>query len=248
MSSDVSAISIPRPPRTAIRLESLAVLALFCVVLSFLSPYFLSVSNILNVLLATSVIGVLAFGATFVIAAAGIDLSLGSVLGLSGVVGALSMNMAGLPWFLGIAICLATGASSGTVNGLLVTRGNIPAFIVTLGMLGVARGLALVFTNGQPIYGLDPVFVFIGQGRPAGVPTPVIVFLLAALICHFVLAYTRFGKYALVIGDNEGAARAMGIKSAAPSCCPLRVGRLDGGNCGIVVRRPHQCRRPHRRL
>lgn len=198
--------------RGAVRLESVAVLAVLVAALAVLSPYFLSVSNFLNILLATSVIGVLAYGATFVIAAAGIDLSLGSVLGLSGVVGALAVNAVGLPWPFGILACLATGALCGFVNGWLNARAGIPAFIATLGMLGVARGLGLVLTNGVPVYGLDPVLVYIGQGRPAGVPFPVLVFLLAGGVAHLVLAHTRFGKYALVIGDNEGAARAMGVR------------------------------------
>jgi len=198
--------------RLAVRSESLAVLAILMVGLSILSPYFLSVSNFLNILLATSVIGVLAYGATFVIAAAGIDLSLGSVLGLSGVVGALAINELGVPWPLGILLCLVTGALCGLINGLLNTRAGIPAFIATLGMLGVARGLALVLTNGVPVYGLADPVVYLGQGRPLGIPTPVIIFLLVGAIAHFVLAYTRFGKYAVVIGDNEAAARAMGVR------------------------------------
>jgi ribose/xylose/arabinose/galactoside ABC-type transport system permease subunit len=197
--------------RLAIRSESLGVLALLMIGLSILSPYFLSVSNFLNILLATSVIGVLAYGATFVIAAAGIDLSLGSVLGLSGVVGALSINELGLPWPVGILLCLATGAMCGLINGLLNTHGNIPAFIATFGMLGVARGAALVLTNGVPVYGLADPVVYLGQGRPLGIPMPVIIFLLVGAVCHFVLAYTSFGKYALMIGDNEAAARAMGV-------------------------------------
>jgi len=198
--------------RFALRLESLAVLALLVLVLSIASPYFLSVSNFLNILLATSVIGVLGFGATFVIAAAGIDLSLGSVLGLAGVVGALGLNSLGLPWPLGILLCLATGAACGLVNGLLNAYAGIPAFIVTLGMLGVARGLALVLTNGLPVYGLNDTIVYLGQGRPAGIPTPVIIFLAVAAFAHFMLAFTRFGQYALVIGDNESAARATGVR------------------------------------
>jgi len=202
----------PKGAGFAIRLESLIVLIVLVVGLSILSPYFLSISNFLNILLATATIGVLAFGATFVIAAGGIDLSLGSVLALSGVVGALSMNALNFPWPIGIALCLLTGCFCGGVNGFLNTKANIPAFIVTLGMLGVARGLALVLTNGVPVYGLPDPVVFIGQGRPLGVPTPVFVFLILAAVAHFTLAYTRFGKYALVIGDNEGAARAMGIR------------------------------------
>jgi ribose transport system permease protein len=215
MSTDAAAIAESAPARAsrfAVRLESLVVLGILIVALSILSPYFLSVSNFLNILLATSVIGVLAYGSTFVIAAAGIDLSVGSVLGLAGVVGALSINELGLPWPLGLVICLATGAFCGWINGLLNTRAGIPAFIVTLGMLGVARGLALVLTNGVPVYGLHAAVVYIGQGRPGGIPFPVFIFLAAGAICHFVLAYTRFGKYALVIGDNEAAANAMGVR------------------------------------
>jgi len=195
----------------AIRLESVLVLVLLVVALSFASPYFLSVSNALNILLATSVIGILGFASTFVIAAAGIDLSVGSVLGFGGVVGALAVNALGLPWPIGIAASLAGGALCGVVNGLLTARAGIPAFIVTLGMLGVARGAALVLTNGQPVYGLPDPMVWLGQGRPFGVPVPAIIFILVAIVSHFILSRMRFGKYALVIGDNETAARATGI-------------------------------------
>jgi ribose/xylose/arabinose/galactoside ABC-type transport system permease subunit len=223
-----------RAARFAVRLESLVVLGILIVVLSILSPYFLSVSNFLNILLATSVIGVLAFGATFVIAAAGIDLSLGSVLGLSGVVGALSINQFGFPWPLGLLVCLATGAACGGINGFLNARAGIPAFIVTLGMLGVARGLGLVLTSGVPVYGLDDAVVYIGQGRPGGVPFPVLVFLATAAICHFVLTYTRFGKYALVIGDNEGAARAMGVRVERLRIALFTVSGMLAGLAGLL--------------
>ncbi|HVO02660.1 MAG TPA: ABC transporter permease [Candidatus Cybelea sp.] len=215
----------------AIRLESLAVLAVLLVALSILSPYFLSVSNFLNILLATAVIGVLGFGATFVIAAGGIDLSLGAVLALSGVVGALSMNALNFPWPIGILLCLATGCLCGAVNGFLNTKAAIPAFIATLGMLGVARGLALVLTNGVPVYGLPDEVLFIGQGRPFGVPTPVFIFLIVAGIAHFVLGFTRFGRYALVIGDNEGAARAMGIRVERQR---VLLYTLSGGMAGLA--------------
>jgi ribose/xylose/arabinose/galactoside ABC-type transport system permease subunit len=223
-----------RALRSSVRLESLLVLAILIVVLSFLSPYFLSISNFLNILLATSVIGVLGFGATFVIAAAGIDLSLGSVLALSGVVGALSANALNVPWPLAILICLAVGAFCGLINGVLNAKVGIPAFIVTLGMLGVARGLGLVLTNGQPVYGMPDPIVFLGQGRPWGVPMPVFIFLAVAAIAHFVLAFTRFGKYAQVIGDNEGAARAMGIRVERHRVALYMVSGLLAGLAGLL--------------
>ncbi|HTW27901.1 MAG TPA: ABC transporter permease [Acetobacteraceae bacterium] len=207
------------PPRSfslrslggAIRLESLVVLILLVVALSIASPYFLSVSNALNILLATSVIGILGFASTFVIAAAGIDLSVGSVLGFAAVVGALAVNALDLPWPAGILLSLAAGMLCGVINGTLIARARIPAFIVTLGMLGVARGAALVLTNGQPVYGLPAPMVWLGQGRPFAIPMPAIIFLAVAAITHFILSRTRFGKYSLVIGDNPNAARATGI-------------------------------------
>jgi ribose/xylose/arabinose/galactoside ABC-type transport system permease subunit len=234
MSAPADAVERPARRRMrslAVRLESLAVLAILVVVLSILSPYFLSVSNFLNILLATATIGVLGIAATFVIAAAGIDLSLGSVMGLAGVVGALAVNALELPWVFGVLGCLAAGAACGFVNGFLNTRGGIPAFIVTLGMLGVARGAALVLTNGLPVYGLPAPLVYIGQGRPLGIPMPVIVFAATAVLAHFVLAYTRFGKYALVIGDNETAARAMGIRVDRER---IALYALSGGLAGLA--------------
>lgn len=198
--------------RLHIRLESLVVLVVLCAVMAVLSPYFLSVSNMLNILLATSTIGVLAIAATFVIGSGGLDLSLGSVMGLSGVVGAyVAVNM-GLPSALGLLACILAGAAAGHVNGQLVTRAFVPAFIVTLGMLGLARGLALVISEGRVIYGLPPMMVYVGQGRPFGIPMPVIIFVLTAIIAHFALAYSKFGRHTLALGDSESAARAAGIR------------------------------------
>jgi len=198
--------------RLHIRLESLLVLLALAAVMAALSPYFLSFSNFLNILLATSTIGILAIAGTFVISAGGLDLSLGSVMGLSGVAGAFVTVNLGVPWGLGVLACILTGALAGTVNGQLVTRALVPAFIVTLGMLGIARGLALVISGGRVIYGLPPELLYLGQGRPFGIPMPVVIFVATAIVAHCVLAYTRFGRHTLAIGDSEGAARAAGIR------------------------------------
>jgi ribose/xylose/arabinose/galactoside ABC-type transport system permease subunit len=198
--------------RLRMRLESFVVLAALCLVLALLSPYFLSLSNFLNILLATSTIGVLAIAATLVLCSAGLDLSIGSVMALSGVVGAYLCVVAGLPWPFAILGALGTGAIAGYVNGFLITHSRIPAFIVTLGMLGIARGFAfIVAPNGGAIYGLPPEVVYLGQGRPLGVPAPVVILVVTALIAHYALAYSKFGRHTLAMGDSETAARATGI-------------------------------------
>src|SRR6266542_6499292 len=198
--------------RLHIRLESLVVLLALSAVMAVLSPYFLSLSNFLNILLATSTIGVLAIAATFVIGSGGLDLSLGSVMGLAGVAGAFVAVNLSWPSAFAVAACIVAGGLAGYINGQLVTRAFVPAFIVTLGMLGLARGLALVISQGRAIYGLPAAIVYIGQGRPFGIPMPVILLVLTAIIAHCVLAYTRFGHHTLALGDSEGAARAAGIR------------------------------------
>jgi ribose transport system permease protein len=217
--------------RFHVRLESLVVLTSLCIIMSILSPFFLSVNNILNILLATSTIGVLAIAATFVIGSGGLDLSLGSVMGLAGVVGAyVSVNM-GLPVIFGVIGCIGAGALAGFINGQLVTRAFVPAFIVTLGMLGLARGLALVISDGRVIYGLPEGLLFLGQGRPFGVPMPVIIFITTALVTHYILAFTRFGRYTLAIGDNENSTRTAGINVARHR---VILYTLSGGLAGLA--------------
>jgi ribose transport system permease protein len=218
----------------AFRVESVLVLVVLCVVMATLSGAFLSVSNVLNILLSTSVFGVLAIGMTFVICSAGIDLSVGSILALSGVVGAMLTSNLDLPWWIGIAGCLGMGAFVGALNGFLITKGAIPPFIVTLGMLGVARGFALVLSDGVSIYGLPPQMVWLGQGRPFGVPTPVVILLLTALVAHVLLTYTRFGIYAQVIGDNEAAARAMGVRVERQKVLLYTLSGLLSGLAGLL--------------
>ncbi len=198
--------------RLHLRLESLIVLFVLCLALALLSPYFLSVSNFLNILLATTTIGILAIAATLILSSAGLDLSIGSVMAVSGVVGAYFCVVLEWPWFMAIVGAIGTGMLAGAINGQIVTRTRIPAFIVTLGMLGIARGLAFIIApNGGAIYGLPATVVYLGQGRPLGIPTPVIILAVVALAAHYLLAYSRFGRHTLALGDNENAARATGI-------------------------------------
>lgn len=221
--------------RLHLRLESLIVLLILVIAMSVLSPYFLSVSNVLNILLATSTIGILAIGATLILSSNGLDLSVGSVLGFSGVVGAYLVAIVGLPWPFAIIGALAAGAFAGAINGFLVTRTRIPAFIVTLGMLGIARGFALIIApNGGAIYGLSPEIVYLGQGRPFGIPAPVIILAVTAVIAHYLLAYSRFGRHTLALGDNEAAARATGIPVERHRWILYTISGLTAGLAGLV--------------
>lgn len=197
-------------PAAGRRLGTLAGLLGLCVLLWALTPHFLTVSNLLNVMEQTTINAVIAAGMTFVIISAGIDLSVGSLVAVAGVVlaGALHANM---PLAVALAACLATGFVFGLLNGLAITLGNLPPFIATLGMMSIARGCALLFTDGRPISGFDAAFRSIATGRVLGIPAPVIVTAGVFVVAQFVLAETRFGRYAYAIGGNEEATRLSGV-------------------------------------
>ena len=227
--------------RTHVRAESLLVLLALVIIMAILSPVtgdgtrvFLTTSNLFNIILATATFGILAIGATFVISAAGIDLSLGSVLGLASVAGAYLVVIQEWPWYFAIIGSLGAGAAAGWVNGFIITRGRVPAFIVTLGMLGIARGLALIISDGRGIYGLPNEILFLGQARPWGVPTPVFILVGVALVAHYVLAHTPFGHHTLALGDNENAARATGINVRRQRMYLYTISGLMAGIAGLI--------------
>lgn len=218
-----------------VRLESIIVLLVLGTAMTILSPYFLSVSNFLNILLATSTIGVLAIGTTLILCSGGLDLSIGSILGFAGVVGAYFCVELEWPWPTAIIGALGAGALAGYVNGIFITRLRIPAFIVTLGMLGIARGIGLIIApNGGAIYGLPAPVVYLGQGRPLGIPSPVIILILVAVLSHYLLAYSRFGRHTLAIGDNEAAARATGIPVERLRRKLYTISGLMAGLAGLI--------------
>ena len=189
----------------------LIVFFLICLVLSFLSPYFFTVNNILNIIRQTSIYGIIAVGMTFVILTGGIDLSVGSILALSGAVAAgLMKNNAVAPLIAALAAILV-GAIIGLINGLLVTIGKIAPFVVTLGMVTIARGVTLIYTKGYPISGFSPEFRELGGGYVLGIPVPVIVFVIMVALAWFVLNHTRLGRYTYAIGGNEETVKLSGI-------------------------------------
>lgn len=204
-----------RPPRlsavsTLRRYGILVAFLLLMAVLSVLSDAFLTVSNLLNVAQQVSINAVIAAGMTFVILTAGIDLSVGSVLALAGAVTA-GLLSTGRPLLLGLLAGLAVGAALGWVNGVIITRGKVQPFIATLGMLTLARGATLVYTDGRPITGLPDAFVWLGAGDIGRVPVPVIIMGLVFLVSYLILSQTPLGRYVYAIGGNEEAARLSGV-------------------------------------
>ncbi len=180
------------------------------IVLWIMTPYFLTVSNLLNVAQQTSINAIIAVGMTFVIITAGIDLSVGSLVAFSGVVLA-SVLQAGVPLPIAILVGLGVGLSCGMINGLLITHGRIPPFISTLGMMSVARGAALLYTKGRPVTGFSENYRYLATGEIFHIPAPVIIMGVVYIIAHFVLNRTKLGRYAYAIGGNEEAAILSGI-------------------------------------
>jgi len=192
------------------RLGTLAGLVGLGVLLTILTPDFLTVSNLLNVLQQTSINAIIAIGMTFVILSGGIDLSVGSLVALAGVALAFALQ-AGAPIPLAILAGLAAGGAAGLVNGLLITRGKLPPFIATLGMMSVARGITLFWTDGRPVSGFDAAFRSLATGKVLMIPAPVLLTALLYVAAHFLLNRTRFGLYVYAIGGNEEATRLSGV-------------------------------------
>jgi ribose transport system permease protein len=185
-------------------------LLVLCLILWILTPYFLTISNILNITQQTAINAIIAVGMTFVIITAGIDLSVGSIMAFAGVVLASALN-AGLSLPLALLTGLGVGLVCGIVNGLLITYGKLPPFISTLGMMSVARGAALLYTDGRPISGFEENFRFLANGELLHIPMPVIIMILIYLIAHFILSRTKLGRYTYAMGGNEEAALLSGV-------------------------------------
>lgn len=220
-------------------------LLLLIAVFAILEPRFLHPLNIFNVLRQVSISGLIAVGMTFVILTAGIDLSVGSLMALAGLVGAYvskggledrfavaATDAAGNPLILAVAAALAVGIAGGALQGLVITRLKVPPFVVTLGGLTAFRGAALLFSGGGPISGFSPAFTWWGQGRIGMVPIPVIIFLVAAILAHLVLRYTAFGKHVYATGGNARAAALNGVPTQR---IVLSVYVISGFFCALAA-------------
>ncbi|MEO8973780.1 MAG: ABC transporter permease [Ktedonobacteraceae bacterium] len=181
------------------------------IILSFISPVFLTLNNLTNIIEQTTVTAIIAIGMTFVIITAGIDLSVGSTAAISGVIGVSLIVNQGVSWPLAIVVGVLVGGAVGLGNGLLITVANLNPFIATLGMMSVIRGLVYISTNGQVVFGVPDAFGVLGSGNIAGIPVPLILLIIVAALAYLLLSRTRLGRYTYAIGSNREAAQLSGI-------------------------------------
>ena len=210
----------------------------FCmlvIVLAIISPAFLSTSNLINILRQIAVNGIIAVGMTFVIIAGGIDLSIGSILAFAAVIATSLAHPSEHSLFIPVAAGILAGLGLGLVNGIIIAKKRLAPFIVTLGMMTAARGLSLVYTSGRPIINLSDSYNEIGGGYFAGIPLPVITFLLIILVGAFVLHFTRFGRYVYATGGNELAAKVSGINTNLVIIRVYAISGMLAGLAGIVL-------------
>jgi ribose transport system permease protein len=202
--------------------------------LSVASPYFLTVNNLSSVIRQTTVIIIMAVGMTVVIASGGIDLSVGSIVGLSGVCGAM-LIAGGLPTPVALIGAVIVGMACGLANGGVIIALKIPAFIATLGTLGIYRGLTLIITGGIPVANLKRGFGVLATGNLFGVvPIPLLFVVGVAALVHFILKYTRLGRYSYAIGSNLEAARCSGIAVGRYTLVIYALGGALTGLAGMI--------------
>src|SRR5512139_1647933 len=225
------------------RLLAFGALILLFIVFSIASPYFLTFDNIIGILLATAVNGVLALGVTFVIITAGIDLSVGTVMTFSAVMTGVFITNLHLPVPVGILGGVLAGTLAGFVNGNVISRMKIPPFIATLGMFYIAKGLSLVISELKPIYFNDtPAFREMTMGSVVGeiipgfaVPNAVFIMFGAAFIAHLILSRTILGRYTFALGSNEEATRLSGVNVASWKTAVYTLCGMFAGIGGVLM-------------
>jgi ribose transport system permease protein len=215
------------------RLLPFLTLAVLFVGLAIASPHFLTSTNLSSVVRQTAVINIMALGMTLIIISGGIDLSVGAILAMGGLLGCMAMEKgASIP--AGIVVGILAGAFWGFVNGLLTTRLGINPFIVTLGTLGIVRGLTLIISNGLPVHQIPRQFSFLGEGNVLGVPFVLWILLACALFVHVILEHTKLGRYTFAIGSNPDAAFYAGIPVAFHTTAVYAIGGMLTGLAGMI--------------
>ena len=221
-----------------VKYKSFLGLALLIAVVSLLNPAFLSPKNIMNILRQTSVNAVIAAGMTFVILIGGIDLSVGSILGISGAVCA-SILVSGHGVAIAVLAALIVGAVVGFLNGFVIAKGKLQPFIATLATMTVLKGLTLVFTNGNPITlgsnDLAMAFGNIGGGTIFGIPTPAIIMILVFMVCYYILHNTKMGRYTYALGSNEEATKLSGLNTDKIKIWVYTISGILSAVAGIII-------------
>ncbi len=225
------------------RLLAFGALLILILVFSFSSPYFFTFSNVVGILIATAVNGLLAIGVTFIIISGGIDLSVGTVMTLCSVTCAVIIKNWGLPIPVGVIGGILTGGLAGFVNGIMISKLKLPPFISTLGMLNIARGLSLVITDLSPIYfPLETGFSNITMGSVLGtvipgfaIPNGVLIMFSCAVIASLILTKTVIGRYCYALGSNEEAARLSGVNVVFWKTAIYALSGLFVGIAGVVI-------------
>ncbi len=218
--------------------KSLVGLLGLVVVVSLLSPSFLTVNNILNVLRQTSINAIIAAGMTFVILTGGIDLSVGSILGLSGAVAAYSIA-SGQNIIIAVILALVVGTGVGFINGVIISKGKLQPFIATLASMTILRGVILVFTDGKPITvgseGTALAFGKIGGGSIFGIPTPALMMIAVFVVCYYILSQTKIGRYTYALGGNEEATKLSGLDTDKIKIFAYTVSGILAAIAGIII-------------
>ncbi|ALM53883.1 ABC transporter permease [Halomonas huangheensis] len=204
------------------------------VAMAVINDNFLTSSNLFNLARQASIIAILAAGMSLAILTGGIDLSVGPVMALSGTVMA-GLMVAGMPPSVAIIAGLLVGAAFGTINGMFVAFAGMPPIIVTLATMGIARGLALIYTGGYPISGLPPEFAFFGRGTLGGIEMPIIIMIAVFAIGYVLLSHTATGRYLYAIGGNEEATRLSGIRVSRYKMLVYMLSGTTAAIAGLIL-------------
>ena len=203
-------------------------------VLTIMKPSFVGPKNLVNILKQVSINGILSFGMMFVIVAGGFDMSVGSTIGLTGVLAAL-LGKGQVPLVVPLLVAMLAGLAVGILNGVGISLGDIPPFIMTLGTMTAVRGVALLITNGNPVTGISPEYKAVAAGSFLGIPTLAIVLFVVGVVCAFVLEKTVYGRRVYACGGNILSARAAGINTNLIKISTFGIAGMLAGLCGFLM-------------
>jgi inositol transport system permease protein len=204
-------------------------------VMTFANPVFMTSTNLVNILKQASITSVIAIGTTFILISGGLDLSSGSVAALAGVCSAMFGLPGEYPFIIAFLIALAVGAFCGFLNGLVVAKGHVSPFITTLGMMTIARGMALIVTKAKPVFGLSKEYIFLGSGKTLGIPNLIIAMIVVLILAYLILNKSKFGRHIYAIGGNESSAYVSGINIVKTKLIVYSIGGALSGFAGLLL-------------